>query len=72
MNENVVKTKALAEKGKAAAIDQLNKLSEKADAIPFFKGNISSLIILVDAMHKKVSGILFFINFNSFSLNLLQ
>ena len=45
MNENVVKTKALAEKGKAAAINQLNKLSEKADAIPFFKGNMTRKLI---------------------------
>jgi len=38
-NENIEKAKELAEKGKVAAMEQLNKLSDKADAIPFFKGN---------------------------------
>ena len=45
MNENVERVKTLAEQGKAAAVETLNKLSEKADTIPFFKGNMKRKLI---------------------------
>ena len=45
MNENAEKAKAMVEQGKAVAMDKLNRLSEKADAIPFFKGNMKRKLI---------------------------
>ena len=39
MNENVEKAKELAGKGKDFAVARLNRLSEKADAIPILKGS---------------------------------
>ena len=45
MNENAEKAKAMVEQGKAVAMDKLNRLSEKADAIPFFKGNVKRKLI---------------------------
>lgn len=49
MNENAEKAKAMAEQGKAVAMEKLNKLSEKADAIPFFKGNTKRKLIALAA-----------------------
>ena len=45
MNENAEKAKAMVEQGKAVSMDKLNRLSEKADAIPFFKGNMKRKLI---------------------------
>ena len=44
-NENVKKAKALAGKGKDIAVAQLNRLSEKADAIPILKGSKRNKLI---------------------------
>lgn len=47
MSETSDKAKELAEKGKAAALDGIGKISEKADSIPFLKGNkVRKLIAL--------------------------
>ena len=42
MNES---TKAVMEKGKAVATEKLGQLSDKADAIPFLKGNKTRKLI---------------------------
>ena len=50
MNENVEKAKVVVEQGKAVAMDKLNKLSEKADAIPFLRGNKTRKLIALGAV----------------------